>query len=113
MSKTKQPDIKANRLTDEDYSENFADLHAPLNHHEANVEADRCYFCYDAPCMHACPTAIDIPLFIRQISTDNAKGAAKTILNQNIMGGMCARVCPTETLCEEVCVCASFGHAWS
>jgi glutamate synthase (NADPH/NADH) small chain len=68
------------------------------------VEAGRCYFCYDAPCMSACPTAIDIPLFIREIAAGNPKGAAKTIFDQNILGGMCARVCPTETLCEEVCV---------
>ena len=104
MAKSTQNDIKQGRLAQEDYLENFADLHAPFNKHEALVESDRCYFCFDAPCQTACPTTIDIPLFIRQISTGNAKGAAKTILDQNIMGGMCARVCPTETLCEEVCV---------
>lgn len=97
-------DIKTGRLSDQDYIEHFADLHAPLTKHEAAVEADRCYFCYDAPCMTACPTSIDIPMFIRQIATDNPKGSARTIFEQNIMGGMCARVCPTETLCEEVCV---------
>ena len=91
-------------LTSEQLKDNFVDLHPPFNSHEAAVESDRCYFCYDAPCMTACPTSIDIPLFIRQISTGNPNGAARTILNQNIMGGMCARVCPTETLCEEVCV---------
>jgi dihydropyrimidine dehydrogenase (NAD+) subunit PreT len=96
--------IASNRLPPDDYQRNFADLHPPLNRHESAVEADRCYFCYDAPCMNACPTTIDIPLFIRQISTGNPLGAAKTILTQNIMGGMCARVCPTENLCEEVCV---------
>jgi ferredoxin len=69
-----------------------------LDHHEALVESDRCYFCYDAPCMNACPTSIDIPMFIRQISTGNPIGSAKTIFDQNILGGMCARVCPTETL---------------
>ena len=97
-------DIRSGRLDQIDYDSNFEDLHAPLNHHEAVVEAERCYFCYDAPCMTACPTSIDIPLFIRQISVDNPVGSAKTILNQNILGGICARVCPTETLCEEVCV---------
>jgi dihydropyrimidine dehydrogenase (NAD+) subunit PreT len=97
-------DVKSGRLAPEDYAENFSDLHAPFDRHEALVEADRCYFCYDAPCMNACPTSIDIPLFIRQIAVDNPNGAAKTILKQNILGGMCARVCPTETLCEEVCV---------
>jgi glutamate synthase (NADPH/NADH) small chain len=86
------------------YADNFSDLHPPLDRHEAVVEADRCYFCYDAPCMQACPTEIDIPLFIRQIATGNPLGAARTIFDQNILGGMCARVCPTETLCEEACV---------
>ncbi|EKF20723.1 NAD(P)-dependent oxidoreductase [Nitratireductor pacificus] len=96
--------IAAGRLPGEDYEKNFADLHPPLDGHEARVEADRCYFCYDAPCMTACPTSIDIPMFIRQIATGNALGSAKTIFDQNILGGMCARVCPTETLCEEACV---------
>ncbi len=99
-----KPGIAAGRLAPEDYRANFSDLHPPLDSHEAAVEADRCYFCHDAPCMNACPTSIDIPLFIRQIATGNAMGAARTIFNQNILGGMCARVCPTETLCEEVCV---------
>ena len=96
--------IAAGRLSPLKYDENFSDLHPPFDAHEARVESDRCYFCYDAPCMQACPTSIDIPLFIRQISTGNPLGAAKTIFDQNILGGMCARVCPTETLCEEVCV---------
>ena len=81
-----------------------ADLHPPLSDHEAAVEADRCYFCHDAPCTTACPTGIDIPLFIRQIRTGNPQGAACTIFAENILGGMCARVCPTETLCEQDCV---------
>ena len=97
-------DIAVKRLSKAQYAENFSDLHPRLTHHEALVESDRCYFCHDAPCMNACPTSIDIPMFIRQISTGNAKNAAKTIFDQNILGGMCARVCPTETLCEEVCV---------
>ena len=96
--------IQSGRLSTDQYETNFADLHAPLNDHEALVAADRCYFCHDAPCMTACPTDIDIPLFIRQIATGTSDAAAKTILSQNILGGMCARVCPTETLCEEVCV---------
>jgi dihydropyrimidine dehydrogenase (NAD+) subunit PreT len=69
----------------------------PGRPHEAAVAADRCYFCYDAPCVTACPTGIDIPLFIRQIATGTAEAAAQTILSANILGGMCARVCPTET----------------
>ncbi len=96
--------IQAGRLPPGEYASNFSDLHPRLDAHEALVAADRCYFCYDAPCMTACPTAIDIPLFIRQISTGNPLGSAKTIFDQNIFGGMCARVCPTETLCEQACV---------
>ncbi|MFB9947766.1 NAD(P)-dependent oxidoreductase [Rhizobium puerariae] len=96
--------IEAGRLTPAEYDSNFTDLHPRLDRHEALVASDRCYFCYDAPCMTACPTSIDIPLFIRQISTGNALGSAKTIFDQNILGGMCARVCPTETLCEQACV---------
>ena len=82
----------------------FQTCNPALDPHEALVAADRCYFCHDAPCITACPTDIDIPLFIRQIATGTPDAAAKTILSQNIMGGMCARVCPTETLCEEACV---------
>jgi len=101
---TSAPDIVSGRLSAEQYAANFSDIHPPLDRHQALVEADRCYFCYDAPCVQACPTTIDIPLFIRQILTDNPLGSAETILSQNILGGMCARVCPTETLCEEACV---------
>lgn len=98
------PGVAAHRLDGSAYAENFSDLHPALDPHEALVAADRCYFCHDAPCITACPTDIDIPLFIRQIATGTPDAAAKTILTQNIMGGMCARVCPTETLCEEACV---------
>lgn len=104
MAVDRVPDIAAGRLNPEDYVANFSDLHPPLDRHQAMVEADRCYFCFDAPCVAACPTGIDIPMFIREILTDNPKGAAETILSANILGGMCARVCPTETLCEAACV---------
>ena len=96
--------VASGRLAAADYAKNFADLTPPLTRHEAFVESERCYFCYDAPCQQACPTSIDIPLFIRQIAADNDLGAADTILSANILGGMCARVCPTEELCEEACV---------
>jgi dihydropyrimidine dehydrogenase (NAD+) subunit PreT len=96
--------IAPGRLPPDQYASNFSDLHPRLDRHEALVEADRCYFCYDAPCQTACPTSIDIPMFIREISTGNPLGAAETIFEQNILGGMCARVCPTEQLCEEACV---------
>ena len=96
--------IVGGRLGSVEYDTNFSDIHPPLSRHEAFVESERCYFCHDAPCQKACPTSIDIPLFIRQIANSNEIGAAETILNANILGGMCARVCPTETLCEEACV---------
>ena len=99
-----EPGVVAGRLAPDAYEAHFSDLHPPLDKHEAVVAADRCYFCHDAPCITACPTDIDIPLFIRQIATGTPDAAAKTILSQNIMGGMCARVCPTEQLCEEACV---------
>jgi len=96
--------IVAGRIDNAELGANFADLHPPLDAHGALVAADRCYFCHDAPCVTACPTSIDIPMFIRQIAADNVIGAARTIFDQNILGGMCARVCPTETLCEQACV---------
>lgn len=98
------PGIVAGRLSSDELAANFDDLHPAYAPHEAAVAADRCYFCYDAPCQTACPTEIDIPMFIRQIQTGHPEAAARTILEQNILGGMCARVCPTETLCEEACV---------
>lgn len=98
------PGVVAGRLPKDAYARNFSDAEPPLDPHEARVAADRCYFCHDAPCIQACPTEIDIPLFIRQIQTGLPEAAARTILTQNILGGMCARVCPTETLCEGACV---------
>jgi len=105
MAPTDQPPaIQSGRLTAGQYDKNFCDLHPLLTAKQATAEAGRCYFCFDAPCMNACPTTIDIALFIRQIATGDIKGSAKTIFSQNIMGAMCARVCPTEQLCEQVCV---------
>jgi glutamate synthase (NADPH/NADH) small chain len=96
--------IAPGRLSLSEYNENFDEVKPPLDRHQAAVDASRCLFCYDAPCVEACPTGIDIPSFIRKIGTGNLKGAAVDILSENIMGGMCARVCPTEVLCEEACV---------
>ncbi|HEY4957093.1 MAG TPA: NAD(P)-dependent oxidoreductase [Caldimonas sp.] len=98
------PDIRPGRLGEDDYARNFGDAHPPLTPVQALIEAERCYYCYDAPCIAACPTGIDIPSFIRRIGEDNLRGAARAILEANVFGGMCARVCPTEVLCEQACV---------
>jgi glutamate synthase (NADPH/NADH) small chain len=98
------PDIKPGRLQAADYARNFADAHPPLTPAQAVIEAERCYYCFDAPCVRACPTGIDIPSFIRRIADDNLRGAARAIFEANVFGGMCARVCPTEVLCEQACV---------
>src|SRR5215469_1364686 len=76
----------------------------PLTDHAAAVEADRCLYCFDAPCTHACPTHIDIPAFIKKIATGNLLGSARTILEANLLGASCARVCPVQELCEGACV---------
>ncbi len=97
--------ITNNRLTTEQYAENFADIHPPYESiTAAKVDANRCLFCYDAPCMKSCPTSIDVPKFIKQIATENIKGSAKTIFSSNIMGAGCSKVCPVEKLCEGACV---------
>lgn len=97
-------DIQAGRLDACQYHQNFADAHPPLDKVQALIEADRCYYCYDAPCIAACPTGIDIPSFIHRIADGNLRGASQAILEANVFGGMCARVCPTEVLCEDACV---------
>ncbi|MDB5205771.1 MAG: NAD(P)-dependent oxidoreductase [Flavisolibacter sp.] len=97
--------ILNNRLSAEEYEANFSDIHPPFDKKEAAlVEANRCLFCYDAPCIKQCPTSINIPKFIKQITTDNIKGSAHTIFDSNIFGGGCSRVCPVEKLCEGSCV---------
>ena len=97
--------IQHNRLTKEQYEQNFSDIHPPFETKDAAlVEANRCLFCYDAPCMKSCPTGIDVPKFIKQITTDNVKGSAHTIFVSNIMGAGCSKVCPVEKLCEGACV---------
>ena len=109
MTRIKPPVANA-RLAPDQYARNFADSHPPLTPNEALIESDRCYFCYDAPCITACPTGIDIPSFIRKIATGNLKGSGHDILKQNIMGAVCARVCPTEVLCEGACVRNTHEH---
>jgi len=100
----KAMNIKSHRLSKKEIDDNFSDIHAPLSAIEALIEADRCYFCYDAPCTKACPSDIDVPGFIQSIRSDNLTGAAEKILSENIFGGMCARDCPTEELCQQACV---------
>ncbi len=82
----------------------MADIHPALTPQEAVIEANRCLFCFDAPCIQACPTGIDIPSFIRKIANGNLTGSARAILSANILGASCARVCPTSVLCEGACV---------
>ncbi|MBI2981271.1 MAG: NAD(P)-dependent oxidoreductase [Deltaproteobacteria bacterium] len=84
--------------------EPFSKIKPRMTEYEAVVEASRCLFCFNAPCVQACPTEINIPMFIRQIMSHNPKGSAKTIFTQNILGRSCADVCPTEVLCEGSCV---------
>src|SRR5215831_17287102 len=104
MPRQEIADIAAGRLSAAQLADNFADISPPLDRQGALIAAQRCLYCYDAPCIKACPTGIDIPSFIRRITTDNLRGAALDILGANIFGGMCSRVCPTEVLCEGSCV---------
>ena len=97
------------KLTPEQIEENFADINPPLTPALALEAASRCLFCYDAPCIKACPTEINIPQFIRQIVTDNLTGSARTILSANVLGHSCGRVCPTSVLCEGACVLNAEG----
>src|SRR5579864_9787191 len=85
-------------------------IHRPLSDMEVSIEANRCLNCYDAPCMNACPTHIDVASFIRKITTGNLKGSARGIMDANPMGASCARVCPTEQLCEGACVYNAAGE---
>jgi dihydropyrimidine dehydrogenase (NAD+) subunit PreT len=89
------------------WNEPLGELLPPLSDHEALVEANRCLFCYDAPCTHACPTHIDIPRFIKKIASENLLGSARTIFESNLLGATCARVCPVQELCEGACVLGS------
>ena len=97
-------DVRAGRLATEEYAQRFADATPRFTPAQALLEAERCLYCFDAPCQTACPTSIDVPSFIKRIGDGNLRGAAQTILDSNPLGGMRARVCPTENLCEAVCV---------
>ena len=88
----------------EQIERNFAEINPPLNQAEAVFEANRCLYCYDAPCTHACPTHIDVPSFIKKIASGNLTGSARVIFDANPIGATCARVCPVEVLCEGACV---------
>jgi glutamate synthase (NADPH/NADH) small chain len=94
----------APKLTPEQYEKNFAEISPRMTSRQAAIEATRCLFCFDAPCTAACPTHIDVPAFIKKITTDNLRGSARVILEANILGHSCGRVCPTEVLCEGACV---------
>ena len=103
-------DIQSGRLSPDEIRKNFSELHPPLTELQAIQESARCLFCHDAPCTEACPSDIDIPGFIRKIASGNVKGAASTILGENIMGNTCGNVCPVEELCEQVCVKNTSEH---
>src|SRR6267378_7146707 len=92
------------KLSPEAAAANMAEIAPRYTHQEAIIEANRCLFCFDAPCIQACPTGIDVPSFIKKIVNGNPTGAARTILTANILGASCARVCPTQVLCEGACV---------
>ena len=91
-------------ITNEQIEQNFAEIHPLLNKAEALMEANRCLYCYDAPCTHACPTHIDVPSFIKKIASGNLIGSARVIFDANPIGSSCAKVCPVEVLCEGACV---------
>jgi dihydropyrimidine dehydrogenase (NAD+) subunit PreT len=97
-------ELPMNRLSPEAFRANFAETVPGLTHRAAMEESNRCLYCYDAPCIKACPTSINIPSFIKRIATDNLKGSAMAIMDANPVGASCARVCPTEELCEGACV---------
>ena len=100
----------APKLSPEQYEQNFADITPPMSPRQAAIEAARCLYCFDAPCIQACPTRIDVPGFIKRIMTANVRGAARVILEANILGASCGRVCPTEVLCEGACVMVEKGE---
>src|SRR5215210_6153791 len=94
----------------EQIERNFAEINPRLSEAEAVFEANRCLYCFDAPCTHACPTHIDVPSFIKKIASGNLTGAARVIFDANPIGATCARVCPVEVLCEGACVENTLMH---
>jgi len=100
----------APKLSPEQYEKNFTEIAPAMTPRQAAIEADRCLYCFDAPCTAACPTHIDVPAFIKKISTGNLRGSAREILSANILGHSCGRVCPTEVLCEGACVMHEKGE---
>src|SRR5579863_7238649 len=101
----------APKLSPEAYEKNFAEIAPAMTQRQAAIEAARCLYCFDAPCISACPTHIDVPAFIKKISTGNLRGSAREILSANILGHSCGRVCPTDVLCEGACVMHEKGES--
>src|SRR5262245_17998275 len=97
-------------LTPEEFVRNFAEIAPPFDSKSALAEANRCLYCFDAPCASACPTHIDVPRFIKKIATGNLRGSAATILESNILGLSCSRVCPVDVLCEGACVLNKYNQ---
>ncbi len=100
----------APKLSPAQYEKNFAEIEPAMTARQAAIESARCLYCFDAPCTAACPTHIDVPAFIKKISTENLQGSARVILSANILGHSCGRVCPTEVLCEGACVMLEKGE---
>src|SRR6202162_492086 len=100
----------ASKLPPDQYEQNFAEIEPAMTASQAAIEAARCLYCFDAPCTMACPTHIDVPAFIKKISSGNMLGSARVILSANILGHSCGRVCPTEVLCEGACVMHEKGE---
>src|SRR6266436_680397 len=97
-------------LSPDEFAQRFADLHPAFQPQEAAVEATRCLYCFDAPCAAACPTHIDVPRFIKKISTGNLMGSAQAILEANVLALSCSRVCPVDVLCEGACVMNKYNQ---
>src|SRR5689334_13428891 len=100
----------APQLSTEEFASRLAEIHPPFEHRAAVVEANRCLYCFDAPCAGACPTHIDVPRFIKKIASGNLRGSAAAILDANVLALSCSRVCPVEVLCEGACVMNQYNR---